>query len=171
MNNFIDIIYKCLPSSCYRRFLITSWASYTSDIHGVFPPTEFNNKTTEHILAAALARHTVFFMPCDMEKMEHAIDAFTKGTTSTGTPTALLQPAALHLISRSMLEPTLDVLRKASMGWGTLIGLHILLGADLPDCGVFLGDTSSHWYQGSYNMVSESFISCSLLFFSGHNEW
>ncbi|XP_063882975.1 glutamate receptor ionotropic, delta-1-like [Scylla paramamosain] len=119
----------------------------------IYEGTGLDNNTTEHIISAALARHTVFFMPCDMDKMGKAITAITQGTTTdAGMPSALQQPAALHLISRATLEPMLDELREASMGWGTLIGLHILLGADLPDCEVFMPKTSCHWYQGSYSM-------------------
>lgn len=105
-----------------------------------------------------------------MDRMGRAINAIIMGTKyDSGTPTALQQPAALHLISRSSLEPTLDVLRRASMGWGTLIGLHILLGVDLPDCDIFLADTSSHWYQGSYSMVSISLSAHWLLFVTVQN--
>ncbi|KAG0717913.1 Glutamate receptor ionotropic, kainate 4 [Chionoecetes opilio] len=119
--------------------------------------TGFNNAATERIIAATLARRTIFYMPCDMKRMGRASDAIAQGTTTEAqTPTALQQPAALHLISHTTLEATLEVLRVASIGWGTLIGLHILLGADLPDCQVFLGDASSHWYQGSYSMVDGS---------------
>ena len=94
-------------------------------------------------------------MPCDMDRMAKAINTVTQGTTTeTGKPSALQQPAALHLVSPATLQPMLDDLREASMGWGTLIGLHILLGADLPDCEVFMPKTSYHWYQGTYSMVS-----------------
>lgn len=113
------------------------------------------NKTTERTLAVALARRSVFFMPCDLDKMRSVLQAIVKGTTySSRTPTALQHPAALHITSRSALATTLGKLHGTLSGWGIPTGQHILLGVDLPNCDVFLENVTSHWYQASYRMES-----------------
>lgn len=87
--------------------------------------------------------------------MSRVVQAISKGTSYTSrTTTALQQPAALHVTSRSGLATTLSDLRTVLSGLGAPTGTHIILGVDLPNCGLFLEDITSHWYQASYNVVS-----------------